>query len=208
MPTPEEELAALKTERDTMKAELEKLKAAPTKKDDPPPPKKEDDPSLADKARLEREAAEAEAGKSKATEAALRFDLGSADFLKNNAALLPPNIAGIFEAAKKENYGSAIEKASAIKVGIVSEFFALQENLDQLTASQKQVLEDFSKLTKNVKQERVQQIYESILEPTLESIRKIKKAQALQKGHAEPSDSEDAYMKRMKALSEKYHLGR
>ena len=207
MPMTDEEVAALKAEHEkALKAkddEIGKLKTPP-KKDDPPAP---DDKSLAEKAEAERKAKEAKDLESKSLEAALKFNLGSKDFVKNNASLLPQNIQGIFDAAEKENYASAVQKANAIKVGIVSEFFAQQGNLDLLTDHQKQTLEDFKKLTKDVKEERVQGIFDSIFEPTLETLRKVKKAEALQKGLATPSDAQDAYKQRLMAGSRKHHLG-
>ena len=170
-----------------------------------PAPKK-DDPSLEEKARLEREKKEKDSESSKKLEGALKFTLGSSDFMKNNAALLPKTIEGIFEQANKENYDSAIDKSTAIKVGIVSEFFAQQSNLDLLTESQKLMLEQFKNLSKTVKQERVDGVYDSIFEPTLEALRKIKRAESLQKGLKESNGDEDAYKNRLIKLSRQHHL--
>lgn len=200
---PAKELADLKAKFEAQEKELAALKA----KGDPNPNPKPDDKSLSEKAEAERKAKEAKDLESKSLEAALKFNIGSKDFVKNNASLLPQNIQGIFDAAEKENYASAVQKANAIKVGIVSEFFALQANLDLLTDHQKQSLEDFKKLTKDVKEERVQGIFDSIFEPTLETLRKVKKAEALQKGLATPSDAQDAYKQRLMAGSRKHHLG-
>lgn len=199
-PDPAAELAAAKAEIATLKAEHEKLKATPP----PPPPK--DDLDLAAKAKADREAKETDDAKSKKLETALKFEMGSKDWLKNNAALLPPSIEGIFAASEKEKYESTIHKAADIKVGIVSEFFSVQANLDQLTDGQKNKVAAFLALTKNVKQERVQEIYDDVFEPTLESIRKVKKAEALQKGLATPTGSEDEYTKRLIDGSKKHHL--
>lgn len=200
---PAKELADLKAKFEAQEKELAALKA----KGDPNPNPKPDDKSLSEKAEAERKAKEAKDLESKSLEAALKFNIGSKDFVKNNASLLPQNIQGIFDAAEKENYASAVQKANAIKVGIVSEFFAQQGNLDLLTDHQKQSLEDFKKLTKDVKEERVQGIFDSIFEPTLETLRKVKKAEALQKGLATPSDAQDAYKQRLMAGSRKHHLG-
>lgn len=200
---PAKELADLKAKFEAQEKELAALKA----KGDPNPNPKPDDKSLSEKAEAERKAKEAKDLESKSLESALKFNLGSKDFVKNNASLLPQNIQGIFDAAEKENYASAVQKANAIKVGIVSEFFAQQGNLDLLTDHQKQSLEDFKKLTKDVKEERVQGIFDSIFEPTLETLRKVKKAEALQKGLATPSDAQDAYKQRLMAGSRKHHLG-
>jgi len=143
---PSKELADLKAKFEAQEKELAALKA----KGDPNPNPKPDDKSLAEKAEAERKAKEAKDLESKSLEAALKFNLGSKDFVKNNASLLPQNIQGIFDAAEKENYGSAVQKANAIKVGIVSEFFAQQGNLDLLTDHQKQSLEDFKKLKSDI----------------------------------------------------------
>lgn len=204
-PDSAKELADLKAKNDALEARLAKIEAAGK----PPADDKDkkDDLTLEEKARKEREAKDKASGDSKSLEAALTFNLSAKDWLKNNASLLPENVPAIFEQAEKEKYDNAIEKANAIKVSVISEFFAKQANLDQLTGPQKTALAQFQELTKNVKQERVQQIYESIFEPVLETIRKVKKAEALQKGLADPSDAQDAYKKKLMMGSRKFHLG-
>jgi hypothetical protein len=205
-----EEIAAMKAENEKIKAdhakalkdhadEISKLKPAP-KKDD-------DDPSLADKVRKDTEEKEKAAKHEKSLESALNFNIESKSFVKNNAGLLPPNIQGLFDQAEKENYATAIEKASAVKVGIVSEFFAVQANLDLLTSGQKVELDQFLKLTKNVKQERVEGIYSMIFEPTLETLRKVEKAKQLNNGVKNQSDSEKELADRMMKKSRKHYLG-
>lgn len=193
MPTIEEELAALKADNEKYKtqaaahaAELEKLKTVPPKKE-------EEDPSLADKVRKERETTEGKVKYEKSLEAALQFNIAGKDFAKLNEGLVPKSVEGIFLQAEKEKYDSAIDRANAIKVGIISEFFAVQENHDLLTSAQKVQLEEFSKLTKNIKQERVENIYSLIFEPTLESLRKIEKARQLGTGER----SQDSFEKQM-----------
>lgn len=167
----------------------------------------QDDPSLADKARKQREDEERKAGESKQLEAALSFNLGAKDWQKNHASLLPKTIEGIFVQAEKENYGNAIEKANAIKVGIVSEFFAQQSNLDLLTPGMKTALEDFQKLTKNTKHERVTQLWDQVFEPALEMLRRTKKAEQLNRGLGAPTDVEEAYKQRLIKGSRTHYLG-
>lgn len=202
-PDAAKELASLKESNAALLARLDALEKAGK-----PPAKPDDDGEdpLAKKARLEREIIEKKGKDTQVLSRALKFNLTTKDFVKNNASLLPKSIDGILAQADKENYADEIEKSSAIQLSIVSEFFAQQENLDLLTENQKNQLEEFKKLTKNVRQERVQSIYDSIFEPTLESLRKIKKAEALQKGLATPSGSEDAYTKRIIDGSRKHHL--
>ena len=197
-PDPAKELADLKEKLAAQEKELATLKAPK------PDPKDADD--LARKAQIEREEAEKKAAESKHLETALKFNLGATEWLKTNATLLPKTVEGIFAQAEKENYGSAIEKSSAIKVGVISEFFAQASNMELLTPTLKQTLEDFQKLTKTVKQERVQSIYDTVFEPTLESLRKIKKAEALKSGLAEPTGSEDAYKQKMIKFSKEHYL--
>jgi hypothetical protein len=194
------DLAALKSQNEALMKRLEALEG----KGNPPP---KDDSDLADKARKEREKAEASNADSKKLESALRFSLGAPEWLKTNATLLPKTIEGILAQADKENYGNAVEKDSAIKAGIISEFFAIQANTDLLTASQKLALEDFQKLTKNVKQERAQQIFDSIFEPTFEMLKRIKKAEQLSKGTVDQSDVSAAHRDKIVNFSRKHFLG-
>ncbi len=165
-----------------------------------------DDPSLADKARKEREDKEKKVSESKELEKAIAYTMSSKDWLKTNESILPKGIAGIFEQAEKENYDSALDKAAAIKVGVVSEFFSLQSNVDLLTETQKTILEDFKKLTKNDKQERIQSLYDTVFEPTFEGLKRIKKAAQLRSGEANSTDRESAHLTKMKNLSKKYYL--
>ena len=197
-PDPAKELADLKAKFEAQQKELEGYKAKP--------PKKEDDPDLATRAAKEREDKEKRDKDASEMESAIGFVMGSTKWLETNAALLPENIKEIFGQAEKEKYGSASEKAKDLKVGIVSEYFAKQSNLDLLTDGQKKKLAQFLDLTKNVKQERVNDVYESIFEPTLETARQIKKAQELQKGLAPSDGKHDAYKKRLVDGSRKHHL--
>lgn len=167
----------------------------------------DDGEDLAAKAKKDREKHDSDAKHQKKLESALKFNLESANWVKENASLLPKTIQGIFDQAAKENYDSAIEKDSAIKVGIISEFFAQQANVDLLTTSQKVAIEDFSKLTKNVKQDRAQEIYDTIFEPTFEMLKRIKKAEQQRKGLADPSNAENAYKEKLVGLARKKYLG-
>lgn len=210
----EEELKALKEANPkaydsymALKGENDKLKAKPNPEPDPKPDPKPDDKDLADKARLAREEADKKKGYEKSLEGALNFNIGGPAFLKDNAALLPKTVEGIFVAAEKEKYDSAIEKANAIKVGVVSEFFAVQANHDHLTGSQKIEIDEFLKLTKNGKQERVETIYSMIFEPTLETLRKVHKAKELNNGAKNQTDSEKMLAERMMKLSKAHYLG-
>lgn len=210
----EKELEALKASSPkayesymALKAENDKLKTTPPKKDDPPPAKKEDDPSLADKARLEREKKEKDSKYESSLESALNFNIAGPEFLKSNAGLLPKSIEGIFQAAEKEKYDSAIQKANAIKVGVFSEFFAVQSNHDLLTGPQKKEVDEFLKLTKNVKEERIESIYAMVFEPSLETLRKVEKAKQLNNGQKNQTDAEKMLADRMMKMSKKHYLG-
>lgn len=195
------ELSDLKASNAALLARLDALE----KKSNPTP--NPDDKTLADKVEADRKAKEKSTTDSQKLERALKFTITSSDWVKTNASLLPKNIEGIFAQAEKENYSSAIEKADAIKVGIVSEFFSIQSNLDLLTETQKINLEDFKKLTKTDKQERVQSVYDTVFEPTFEMLKRVKKAEQISKGLGDPSDAESAYKEKMKAISRKHYLG-
>ncbi len=199
-PDPAKDMEALRTQNADLLKRLEAIEA----KGKPP----KDDPDLIEKEKLEREKKDKETGNTKAIESALRFSLGAKDWLKTNQTLLPKEIEGIFAAADKENYSSAIEKDSAIKSSVIQSFFNLQSNMDLLTPSQKSALEDFQKLTKNGKQEKAQGLYDTIFEPTFEMLKRVKKAEQLAKqDHAPGTDTEVAYRDRMVKMSKKHYLG-
>jgi hypothetical protein len=194
-----DDVAALRAQNKALEERLAKLETAGKGKG-------EDDPDLADKAKKDREAKEKAEAATKDIETALKFSLGARDWLKTNASILPKDIVGIFDAADKENYATAIEKNAAIKSSVVQEFFKLQANLDLLTPSQKSALEDFLKLTKTGKQEKAQLIYDQVFEPTFEMLKRIKKAEQLgQAGHASPTEVENAYRDRMMKMSKKHY---
>ncbi len=193
-------IEALQSQNKALEDRLAKLEKGPDKE--------KDDPDLQEKAKQARETKEKSEAGTKAIESALKFSLSAKDWLKTNSSLLPKDIEGIFSAAEKEHYDSAIEKDGAIKASVVQSFFSVQSNLDLLTPSQKTILEDFLKLTKNGKQEKSQGIYDQIFEPTFEMLKRVKKAEQLSKqGHATGTDGENDYKNRMMKLSKKHYLG-
>lgn len=207
-----EEIAAMKAENEKIKNDLKAKDDQYTKdkaewekskglKGEPPA----DD--LAAKAEKERLETEKKANHEKNLESSIRFTSQSKDWVKNNASLLPKNFDSIIDAAEKENYGSAIEKAQAIKAAFILEFFGQQVNLDQLTVSQKTSLEEFKKLSKDKRYEKAQELFDSLLEPTLESQKKIKRAEQVGKGFKAETNSEQAYRDRRIKDARKQHLG-
>lgn len=186
------ELAALK-------AELAALKAGK-------PPAATEAPDLIERARRDTESKNADAGRIKRLEASIEFNMKSPDFIKTNAALLPPDVAGIFEAANKEIYSDQTEKADAIKSNLIQSFFAIQSNVDLLTHGQKAQLDEYLKLTKTGKQDRAQATFDIIFEPAFEMLRRIKRAEALNKGFSGGSDQDTQYRNRLISASNK-HFG-
>jgi hypothetical protein len=196
------DIAALKEQNAALLARLDALEKGKDKDKD-----KNDDPSLADKAKKERENQDAQAASQKAMESAINFNISSKDFVKNNGSLLPKTIESIFVQAEKQNYDSAIQKANAIKAAIISEVFIVKDWVEHLTGPQKIEVENFLKLTNNGKQERVDNIYSMIFEPTLEMVRKIEKAKQLNNGAKNQTDGEKALAERMMKMSKKHYLG-
>lgn len=196
------DIAALKEQNAALLARLDALEKGKGKDDG-----KNDDPSLADKAKKERENQDAQAASQKAMESAINFNISSKDFVKNNGSLLPKTIESIFVQAEKQNYDSAMQKANAIKAAIISEVFIVKDWVEHLTGPQKIEIENFLKLTNNGKQERVDNIYSMIFEPTLEMVRKIEKAKQLNNGAKNQTDGEKALADRMMKMSKKHYLG-
>lgn len=195
------EIAELKAQNASIMERLDKALGKSKGTDD------EEGDDLKEKARKQRESDDKRSSDNKALEAALKFSMGANDWLKNNQSLLPKDISDIFKAAEKENYETAIEKDSAIKAGIIQSFFSVQSNLDLLTPALKSNLEDYLKLTKTGKQEKAQQIYDAIFEPSFEMLRRVKKAEAVNKGFGNSSDSDSAYKTKLMAGSRKHFLG-
>lgn len=214
----EKELEALKTANPkayesfmSLKAENEKLKTPP-KKEDPPPKEDEEgeDEDLNDKARKAKEGKDKQGEETRKLEGALKFNLSASDFVKTHKDLLPSEVEDILKESDKEKYDSAIEKANALKAGMVKAFFAVQANLDFLTASHKTKIEDYFKLSKNGREEKAAAIFEDVFEPALETMKKVKKAEEVGKssgGFASGNKVENAYKEKLMNVSRKTHLG-
>lgn len=196
-----EEIAALREELKRLKEEKENRNK---KSDD------DDEGDLTKKVRENREAEDKKNRESKGLEAALRFNLTSDKFISEHKSILPKDMADIFAAAEKENYESPVEKANATKAALIQSFFNLQANVDLLTPSQKDAIEDFNKLTSKGRQEKAHEVYQNIFEPTLGMLKQIKKAEELGKAKGNyPNETEGdaAYREKLMAGSKKHFLG-
>lgn len=191
------EIADLKSQIDELKSLLTK-KADDKKDQDDPLSRKADD---IEKDKLKK------AAEGKDLENSIKFNLKSGEFFKNNESLLPKDFKALLEASEKENYGSEVEKARAIKASMVKKFFEQQANMDLLTQGQKTVLEDFLKMTNTARQEKASEVYDMIFEPALEKLKAIRKADALNKGHGSPSDQNEAYKNKLIAHGKQRFLG-
>lgn len=169
------------------------------------PPAKEDD-DLASRARKEKEDKDRAAADTKTLQSAIRFNLTAKEWAKTNEALLPGTIQSIFDQADRESYDTESDKANAIKVSVVLEFFTQQANLDLLTDSQKNQLEEFKKLTKTDRQARVSGLYENVFEPTFEQLKRLKRAEQVNKGLGTSTDAETKFKEKMIAISRKAYL--
>jgi len=193
--------AALAKENADLKARLADLEKKTKEKPDP-------DQDLNEKARLQREQDAKRNTDSSALEAAVEFNLSGKNFLKEHESILPPEVADIFAQAEAEkNWGSHVAKASAIKDGIIKEFFKIQSNLDLLTATQKNSVENYLRLTKTGREEKAQSVFENILEPTLAAMKREKKAAEVNRQKSGGgTDADRAYREKMVSGSRKHYL--
>ncbi len=196
---PASELEALRKEVATLRAAASK--PAPDFKPKP------EDMDLQERARLFREARDKEDQRTAEIEKAVDFINKSADFIRLNEALLPKDAADIFKQAEKESFNTKIDKAAALKAGLVQSFFSVQANVDLLTPGQKATLEDYQKLTKSGKQERIQMIYDMVFEPAFERLKGARKAEALNKGYGGGNGVEDAFKNKIMKVSRRHYLG-
>lgn len=197
-PTVEELQAQLAAANKAKEDALKEAADLKSKQNNTPPPEKDND--LRKKAQDEREAAEKQNAATKEIEAALTFNMGMDEFLKSNKDIFPKEIEDIVKVAAKENFIDAKEKANTLKASIIQSFFSIQSNLESLTATQKDRVADFLKLTKTGREQNAAKIFDDVFEPTLETIKKVKKADELAKarsGHAGSSEARDAYKQRL-----------
>lgn len=223
MPMTAEEQKAfdeMKAANEQIKKENEELKNAATKKKDDgagdgdDPKKKDDgagdDDDLVTRAAKKKQNDAEHAAQVKRIESATRFSLGLDRFLADNKGFLPEEVGEIVKLADRENYDTTEEKANATKAAIVKTFFSIQSNVDLLTASQKNLLDGFLKLTKTGREEKAADVYENIFEPTLEMMKRIKKAEEVGRanaGFANESDISAGYKARLISRSRSAHLG-
>lgn len=189
VPNPAPPAPDLVAENARLKEELDKLK-----KTNAPPV------DLNTIANLNRTEDEKKKLEQKALEQAVEFNYGTKDFMKNHEGIVPKEVADLFTAAAKENYDSPVQKASAIKTGIIQEFFKVQENLDLLTPAHKDAIDRFGKLTKTGKESEAQAVWENIFEPAVNIKVRMKKADEViraRNGLATASEVDEAYKKRL-----------
>lgn len=205
-----EEIKALQDKVDAAEAEKKKLQEEIENLKKPTPEPKPDDEDLKAKAEKERKAKDEEKARTSRMEKAIAFNHTLKDFVKNNKGLIPDEIEGIVAQAEKESYDSASAKAGAVKAGIIQSFFALKDNVELLSAAQKAQLDEFLKFTKNVKEERAETLYDNVLEPALEILKRVKKAKELalsEQGINPGNGVEDAYVKKIVKFSRAGYFG-
>jgi hypothetical protein len=127
--------------------------------------------------------------------------------LKQNSSLLPKDASDIVAQANKEKYEDAIGKDRAVKAALMKSFFQVQANQDQLTSYQKQTVADWLSLTNTGREEKAAELFEQVFEPAFETMKKVRKAEALQKGHHVESGTQDAYKQKMIQRSRQHYLG-
>lgn len=200
-----EENDRLKKEGDAQKTELEKFRAKPN-----PGSSKTEEDDLRAKAQKEKEAEEEETGKTRRTEGAIKFNMAIPEFVKTNKDILPDEIAQILKTSANEKYDTEVERAAAVKAGIIQSFFSIAKNEEALTTSQREALKLYLGLTKKAKEERAADVYENIFEPAVETLKKIRKAEELAKGSSGQtagSTSENQYKDRLVKASRQTYLG-
>lgn len=158
-------------------AQIKEMQAAIAKLTPAAPPA--DDKTLAQKAEAERLAREKGQTDTQKIERDISYNLGVKKFVEDHKAFLSEDVAGILTQAEKEKYDSAGQKAAELRTEIIEAFFKVQSNLDILTAAQKRNLADFQKLTKDGKRQDSEKVYESVFEPALEMVKRVKKAEEL-----------------------------
>jgi type IV secretory pathway VirB10-like protein len=191
------------------------LKAVNDYKDETPPPTPPaptpaPDDSIRDKVIKDQQTKATRDAEGKKMEVALRFDMARDKFIEDHKSILPKEVSEIFAKADKETFESAIDKANAIRASILESFFSQQANIDLLTVSQKGQIEDFLKLTRKARDEKSEELFMNVFEPTLEMVKRIKKAEQVGKSRhpaGDASGSDDAYKLKLMSGSKQRYLG-
>jgi hypothetical protein len=207
-PAPEKNDGSKTTDGQDLKAEIAALKEQLAKLAQGT--EKKDDASLLDKVRQDRADKEKQDSDTQALERALTFNLSSKEFLKAHEAVLPSEVQDLFTKTDKEKFDTPIQKAQNLKAGIMQSFFSVQSNLDLLTATQKKNVEDFFKLSQNGREQKADTLFENVFEPTVEMLKRVKRAEELAKakaGYGTSGDAESAYKQKLVNMAKKRYLG-
>lgn len=137
------------------------------------------DPDLREKAEKERRENEEKQRDVKAVESAVKFNMGLKEFSEKNKDLLPKEVADILRLSDRESYGSEVARANALKAAIMQSYFLVEANLADLTASQKESVAEFLKLSKTGRESKAAELYNAVFEPALEMHKKLHKAQEI-----------------------------
>ena len=169
------------------------------------------DQSLADKVKLENETKQKQEGEKAKLTSALRFVMGADKFIEEHKTILPKEVADIFAKANKESYDSDVEKANAMRAGVIESFFSVQANMDILIPSQKSQIEEYLKLTRKARDEKSAEVFVNVLEPSMHMLKQLKKAEELAKTGRDGTLGEGQagiqgeIVKRMVDLSKKHY---
>ncbi len=169
------ELKAMREENKAMKTEIEGLKKGGSGAGGGGP----DDKSLTERVEAERKLREKNKQETDKIERDISYNLGVRKFVEDHKAHLSENILDLMTEADKQKFENHAEKASTLRTEIIESFFKVQANVDILTPAQKRNLADFQKLTKDGKRQESEKVYESVFEPALEMVKRVKKAEEL-----------------------------
>lgn len=170
----------------------------------------ESDDDLGNKAAKNRVKKERQAAESKQIEAAIGFNMSIDKFVDDNKEILPTSIGEIVALAHKETYENAFTKANALRASLIKNYFSVEDNLNFLTNSQKIKVQDYLKLTVEAREENSQDIYSNVFEPSFEMMKKLKKAEEVNRsrnGSISGSSGENNYKNKLIKLSKQTHLG-
>lgn len=214
--TPEEQTAfdAMKSENEKNKKELDELKNKPAPKgkdkEGDEEDENDDEEDLSDKANKKKKKDDESKASSAKLETALTFNVGLKNWMIEQKDFLPEEITTIVNLAEKEIYDSAIQKANDIKASIIKEFFLVQANLDLLTEPHKKKLDLFNKMSKAGRQEKAEDVWENVFEPTFETLKKVTKAGQLNRSpgsYNSRNPIDESYKQKLMKGSKAAYLG-
>lgn len=200
MPFTEEQEQQILTSIQSMNTFFEQQKANAEAKE-----QKKEDPSILEEAKKSYENKQIQQTEHGNMENAIKFNLQLSKFTEDFKDYLPKTTQTLIEEVEKKNYGSEVQRANAIRSGIIQAFIELQENIEILPQTMKDKVSLFKALTVD-EQEKQSASFWDVVEVGTTSRQLRGRAEALQKANRTGTNGGDnEHRSRFLGLGDKWN---